>query len=769
VLIRPLPYLQPSALVAVWSDNTRQGDPNNPVSPADFEAFRSASAFADLEAMYSFLLPVSLRSGGEPDVVQAATLTTGMFTLLGRDALFGRVWHTSDTDPGVVLSFGYWQRRFGSDPEVIGRQISIGSQAQPSIIAAVMPRDFVFPYGSMLAPAGFTPAVQPDIWLPLVRSSARYLDQSGQPNRRVHYLAVVGRLKSGFDLGRTRAELDALTSQRSAEFEDTNRGWGVTVRPLKEQTIGRLRPALMVVFVGVGLVLAIMSLNVANLLLARATSRQRELALRVALGASRFRLVQQTFVESLTLALAGGMGGLALMRLGIRVLGIVAPVGLPRFGEIAPDATVFVFAATISLATGLTTGLVPALFAMHAPGLGDGRRTTASFGRRRLRAILVMSEVALAMTLTIGAGLLLHSLVRVLDVDPGFAPDGLLTLQISVPARYRDPAGRLTYYDDLEARLRALPGVTGVGGTTRLPLGSTNISTVLEVEGRSVPTAKMPEVEMRTSLFDYFNTMGIPVVRGRAFAPEDRPDSEGVAVVNTALVDRVFPAEEPIGRRVRLGSGSTGPWTTVVGVIGSVRHASLEEKPRPEIYLSYRQNPPAGSFLAIRTASAPAALAGAVRGAIRASGADAPTSVRLMDEVRSSAVSGRRFVVLLVGLFGVLALVLAAIGVFGIITLIAGERSTEMAIRLALGAAPATVFRIYMTETLKLVVAGVVTGAGLALVLTPLLSSQLFGIAAVDPLTYTTVTLTLLVVASVAVLIPARRAKTLDPAMILRQ
>jgi putative ABC transport system permease protein len=431
---------------------------------------------------------------------------------------------------------------------------------------------------------------------------------------------------------------------------------------------------------------------------------------------------------------------------------------------------VLLFAFALALVTGVVVGLLPALSAARSQAqesLRDATRTTASPLRQRVRSTFVVAEVALAMTLTIGAGLLLRSFVSVTGVHAGFESDRLLTMQMGVPPRFGDPQSRLRFYDDLEARLRAVPGVTRVGGTTRLPLGSTSVTTYVEVEGRDTPPADRPEVEFRRAVFDYFGTMGIPLVSGRLFAAEDAVGTPSVAVVNTAFVARVFPDEDAVDKRVRLG-GSTGPWTTIVGVVGSIKHLNLEEAPKPELYVSYRQNPPVSPFVAIKTAGDPAALGPAVRQAIRDAGADPPTDVRTMAQIRSNSVGERRFVLALVGLFGALTLVLAALGVYGVITLVAAERTTEVGIRLALGASPTQVLSLVVGQAVRLAAIGIALGAGAALAMTPLLTWQLFGIGPADPITYISVAGLLAAMAVCAALVPARRAMRIDPAATLR-
>lgn len=769
VLLEPLPYGNPGALVTIWSDNANSSEPNNPVSPGNYEAFKAAPSLAGVEGLYSFLTRAQLRIGGDPEPVIVSQVTPSMFSLLDRSPILGNSFDAAGAPDGAILSYQFWQRRFGGDPHVVGRTMDLTVPGAPPVpIIGVMPEDFTFPYGSMLWASGFTRSVIVDMWWPIsVQRDSRLVDASGQPNRGIHYFGVVGRLAPGASVERARADLGAIAAQRAADHPDTNAGWGVTVRPLHEQAVGTLRPALLILFGGVAVVLLITCINVANVLLARAAGRGRDLSIRSALGASRARLIQQALVDSVLLSCAGGVAGLGVMVLATRGIIALAPANLPRLAEVSPGLPVVLFALGLSVLTGLVVGLLPAVSAASSraqDSLHDGTRATASRGRRRTRAALIVAEVALAMTLTVCGGLLLRSFVSVLNVDPGFKAEQLLTMQVSVPPRYGDPAARLTFYDELEARLRALPGVVNVGGTTRLPLGSTNVTTMLEVEGRAVSRAERPEVEMRRAVFDYFSTMQIPLLRGRTFSRDDDLTSPPVAVVNAALAARVFPGEDAVGRRVRFG----GDWMSIIGVVGNIKHGSLEEVPRAELYISYRQGPPVGPFVVIRAQTDAVALTGTVRQAVREVGADPPTELRTMEAIKSQAVAARRFVLLLVGLFGILALGLAALGVFGVITLIAAERTTEVGIRLALGATPSQVLHLVIGQALKLALAGIAVGAVAALSLGPLLEAQLFGVRPIDPITYAGVALALVLTSVLGALLPARRAMRVDPAWALR-
>jgi putative ABC transport system permease protein len=775
VLLRPLPYADPSALVMIWSDNTNNNEKNNVVSPADFEAFKAAPSLENVQGMYSFLTPAQVLFGTEPEPALVSQVTPGMFTLLGRSPIVGRKFDDEGAPDGAMLSYQYWQRRFGGDPAVVGRTLTLsGAGAAAAIpIIGVMPPDFTFPYASMLGPSGFTRGHVVDMWWPMSRQrDPRLVDASGQPNRVIHYFSVIGRRAKGVPIDRVTADLSTIATQRAAQYPETNAGWGVTVRPLHEQTVGSVRPALLILMGGVGVVLLITCMNVANVLLARAAGRGRDLSIRSALGASGARLIQQMLVESVMLSVAGGAAGLGIMLLAIRAMLAAAPSDLPRLGEVSPGTPVFVFALVLSIVTGVIVGLLPAMTAAKSraqDSLRDGPRATASAVRRRARSALIVAEVALAMTLTVCGGLLLRSFVSVLHVDPGFNPEHLLTMQIAVPARVSGHTeATLGFYDEVEARITALPGVVAVGGTTRLPLASTNVTTMLEVEGRPAPRAELPEVEMRRAVFDYFGAMDIPVLRGRTFTSDDTASVPPVAVINSALAQRVFPGEDPVGKRVRFASSANQPWLTIVGVVGSIKHANLEEMPRPELYISYRQGPPVGPFLVIRTSGDPSSLAAAVRQGIRELGADPPRDVRSMEAIRSSSVAARRFVLLLVGTFGVFALALAALGVFGVITLITAERTTEVGIRIALGATPSQVLGLVLRQAMGLTLVGVVGGGLAALLLSPMIKAQLFGVQPADPLTYIGVATALVIAALLAAAIPARRAMRVDPVQALR-
>lgn len=774
VLLKPLPYDSPEQLVMVWSDNTREARPEYPMSPANYLDYKAeARAVRDIEALFSFVVTGTLQTPTGTEQVIGSVVTPGLFPLLGRSAALGRPLMSSDTAEAVVLSHGYWQRRFGGDPSVVGQQIVLNEQ--PATIVGVMPRDFVFPFKGMLGPTGFTTSIDPDLWTILDPASRNvpYNDANGNPNRSVHFLSVIGRLAPGATIAQAHEEALAIARRLEEAFPDSNKGLRANAVLLHEQAVGKLRPALGLLFAGVGFVLLIACANVANLLLARSMVRQKEMAVRTALGAGRLRLLQQTLTESLLLAMFGGLAGLLIVRGATRLFVALAPPDMPRLQEITPNWYVVAFTALVALIVGIAVGLLPALAAtrqdVQSTLKESGRGTSSGAGQRRARVALVIAEVALAVVLTTGAGLLLRSFVSVLDVDPGFRSEQLLTLQITLPGRIATPDARRVFYRDLFSRLESLDGVTYTGGTTRLPLGSTNVTTRVAVDGRSMASSEMPEVEFRRAVHNYFQAMGIPVIRGRSFADADGPDSPPVVMVNQTMARKIWPNEDPIGSRIRMGPSPTAPLNTVIGVVGDIRHSGLDIEPAPEVYISYLQNPPVAPFIVVRTTGDPAVLTEAVRTQLKALDKDlAVYDIRTMTQIRSQSVSQRRFIVVLAAVFGILALALAAVGVYGVMALVVTERTQEMGIRVALGAEPLQVVRLVVRQGLLLAGAGIAIGSIASLALTPMMSSQLYGVGASDPLTLVLVPGLLLAVALVACLVPARRAMRVDPVTALR-
>ncbi len=777
VLLRSLPYRDTGQLVNLWSNATIEGRPRNPLSPANFLDFQRMNSTLDgLEGYFTFVTPRELQTDAGSEAVFSVLVTPNMFNMLGRSAASGRTFAVNEPPGVVVLSDGFWKRRFGGDPTVVGRTLPISGESFQ--VAGVMPPGFVFPYGGMLGPSGFTRVPRVDMWIPIQFSGPhaagnRMLSQSGQIVRNVHWFGAIGRLKPGVSAPQAEADMKTVAAQVEQSNPNTNKGWSATVVPTMDQTVGSSRSALLILLAGIGCVLVMASVNVANLLLARSIAREKELATRAALGAGRARLARQLLTESLLFALAGGLVGMLIMWWSIQGFVALAPADLPRIDEVTVDLRVLAIAGLTTMLTGVLVGLLPALSASSVnpqASLQDASRgTVGGARRRRARAGLVVAEVALAVALTTGAGLLLRSFVSVMNVHPGFDTEHLLIWQMNIPDRLSSGDDRRAFYLDFFERMEALPGVVSVGGTTRVPLGSTSVTTSVQIDGRPVPVAELPEVQFRRAMHNYFGAMGIPITRGRTFGPEDGPTAPSVAVINETMARRIFANQDPVGQRVRTGPNPSGPWTTIIGVIGDVRHGGLEEVPQPELYITYLQGPPVSPFIVLRTTGDPAALAETVRAEARTIDKDLPVyDVRTMQTLRSESVATRRFILLLVGAFGVLALGLAAIGVYGVMSLVVSERTREVGVRLALGAEPAQLLRMIVLQAAKLAGIGVAVGIVSALPLAPLLDSQLYGVGSLDPLTFVSVPLLLLGVAVLAALIPARNAMRVDPLVALR-
>ena len=764
VLLRPLPYRGASDLVMVWNDDTNSKKPRTPMSPADFvDLQRESRAVLALEGCFSFVTSNRLTIGGQSEMVYAEAVTPGLLPLLGRDAALGRTLAGDEEGRRLVLSDGFWRRRFGGDPGVIGRTVQLDSGT--FVIAGVMPPDFVFPYKGMLGPSGFATSSAVDVWMPLTMANPQLKDRHGQLLRNVRFLSAIGRLAPGISVDRADAEIRAIGRRLETLYPDSNRGWNTNVAPLHAQVVGGVRPALLLLAGSVAVILVIACVNVANLVLARSIARRREFATRAALGATRSRLMAQTLIESGLLGMAGACAGIISAWWGVQALAAIAPGNLPRLHEVRPDAVVLVISIAAGLVAGALVGAGPAIVAARADLRGwlqeGGRGGSAT---HRLGASLVIAEIALAVILSVAAGLLLRSFGKLLDVNPGFRVDHLLTLEMNLPQRLTTPEARRAFYATFFERVTAVPGVISAGGTTRIPLGSTSVSSSVEIEGRAVPVAERPAVEFRRALADYFATMGIPVVRGRVFTAADGPTAPPVAVVNETLARTVFAGEDAVGKHVRFGPAPSGPWTTIVGVVGDVRHRRLDADPEPEVYISGMQNPPVAPFIAVRTSGDPAELAGTLRTVARQID---PTltlyDLRTMSDIRSDSIAEQRFILLLIVSFGALALTLAGIGVYGVMSLAVAQRTQELGIRMALGAGPARLVAMILRDALNLSAAGVGFGILAALALSPFLASQLYGVRPVDPPTFAAIAGLLITVAFLAALLPARRAIRIDP------
>ncbi|HEU4451578.1 MAG TPA: ABC transporter permease [Longimicrobium sp.] len=753
VLLRPLPYPDPERIVRVW--------PESPLPPGGFvemdEGKRAFERLGGVGAEGAF----ALTGAGGPERLEGADVTAGLFPMLGVAPAAGRGFTPDENAPGrdavVVLSHALWQQRFGASPAVIGQRITLNGV--PRTVVGVMPAGFQFP------------SRRTQLWVPTVLDAANpasYWNPGG--------LNVYGRLAEGATPEQALREVRTLLPRMKEKFPwpmPDAWGAGLSVVPLQTLMAGEVRKGLMVLLGAVGAVLLIACVNVANLLLARTAARRREMATRAAMGASRMRLLRQMLTESILLSLAGGAGGLLLALAGGRVLLAALPADLPRSGEVGVDARVLGFTLLLALGTGVLFGLLPAIRAsrgdLHASLKAGGRRS-GSASSQRLSGALVMVEVALAVVLVIGAGLLLQSLWKLRQVDPGFRPEGVTTARLTLTGpRFEDPARVAAFYDDVLTRVRALPGVRAASVVSQLPLDGAFSGFPFEVEGRPpAPGAAPPTAGSWVATPDHLRAMGIPLLRGRSFEAADGAGSVRVALVNEALARRYWPGEDPIGKRLRPAWMREG-WLTVVGVVGNVRHEGLGSQDGPEFYRAFAQEPAPVMTLVVRADAAPQAMAAALRAAVAAADPDVPASdLRPLEAVVSASVARPRFTSLLLAVFAAVALVLGAVGIYGVVAYAVSQRTHEIGVRMALGAGSDTVLRLVLRQGAVLAGIGVVLGLAAALALTRVLGSLLFGVSALDPLTFAAVGTAVVAVALVASWVPARRAARVDPAVALR-
>ena len=772
VLLRPLAYHEPEQIMTLLNEG------QFPVSPANFLDVRSNSkSFAQMAAAEAW--GGTLAGNDRPESLSGLRMGEGLFPLLGVPPLLGRTLQADDYEPGkdhvLVLSHKLWQREFGGDPQIVGRQVMLSGESYS--VVGVMPPQFQFP------PFWSTRA---EMWAPLdLRPRAT--------SRGGNSLRIFARLKPGVSQAQAQAEMDTMNKQLIQAYPDVNAGFNIRVTPLNEKVVGNVRPALLVLSVTVGFVLLIACANVACLLLARAASRQKESAVRVALGASRWRILRQLLTESLMLSLCGAAVGILLAVWGVNWLTVLLAgnstsfsVKLPRLSEIKLDAVALVFTFTVSLVTTVLFGLAPAL-AASKPDLNQvlkesGRGTTG--GRRRLRETLVVAELALALMLLVGAGLLMNSFVKLQAVDPGFNPRNVLTLTTSLAgaSKYVGPT-REAFYQQLTDRLTALPGVESVSAINHLPLAGDRWGTALTIEGRPLPPSGLGiEVTFRVSRPNYFATMGIPLRVGRDFTERDTPDAPAVVILNETMARRYWPAEDAIGKRITLDDPrdkSQAPqWLTVVGVVKDVKQDSWIDAPSPEIYLPFQQS---GNFFAgtarqftsmtmvVRANVAPQSLATVVQETVKSLDRTVPVSnVVSMDQVVIDTLWQPRFNLQLISLFAGLALALAAIGLYGVMSYSVAQRTHEVGLRMALGAQRPDVIKLVVGQGMTLALFGVAAGLLGAFALTRLLSNLLFGVTPTDAVTFVSVALCLLAVALIACYIPAQRATKVDPLVALR-
>ncbi|HEX7049883.1 MAG TPA: ABC transporter permease [Longimicrobiales bacterium] len=768
VLLHPLPYPEPDRLVGVYQ--LWQGD-RAVMTPANFRDVRQQATGADgtsspvLEEMAPYYRSdFTLTGSGDPVRLQGVEVGAGFFDVLGVAPVLGRTFRPDENEPGrtrvAILSHRLWQQRFGAEPEIIGRVIRL--DGNPYEVVGVMPEGFSFP-------------AERDVWTP-IEYDAEFMSEN---SRGAWYLSVVGRLAPGVSEEQAASRVAAIGRRLEKAYPQVNTNVGMTVLSLHDAMVGDVRTALWVLLGAVGFVLLIACANVANLLLARAASREGELAVRAALGAGRGRLIRQLLTESLILGALGGAAGLLLAVWGTGFLVALQPRNVPRLDEVTVDGTVIAFTAAIALLTGLLFGLVPALQTarteLAATLREGGRGALAAKGSARVRNALVVAEMALAVILLAGAGLLINSFARLQRVDPGFRAEGALAFRLSLPGvAYNEESARAAFYDRLIERLEALPGVRSAGAIMALPLSGFSFTFTFNVEGRE-PAQPGSDQSLQTRVVTpgYFRTMGIPLLRGRAFTAQDRADAPQVVLISESAVRRYFPDEDPIGRRITLGWGR-GPGRpnvggVIVGVVGDVKQFELAEEQSAVVYVPHAQVPVGGMTLVVRTAVPPLTLAGAVRREVGALDADLPIAeLRTLEQLVARSISQPRFYMLLLAVFAGVALALAAIGTFGVMTYAVAQRTREIGIRMALGADPGSVRRLVVGRALALAATGLGVGLLGALALTRLLGSLLYGVTATDPLTYGAVALTLIGVAFLAGYLPARGATRVDPTVALR-
>ena len=761
-LLAPGPYPEPERLVRVWDSSPQRGEAIDPIPPAGFHAYRDETGVfetlgASTDGFYN------LTGSGEPEALLSYRYSAATFKALGVQPLLGRAFTEQEDRPGhdgvVVLSQDLWQRRFGSDPGILGRSLTLDGRAYT--VVGVMPSS-----------TNFGPI---QLWTPLA------LDPALADNRERRFLRVVGRLKPGVTIERANAALARVAARMERDHPDTHSGWTALAEPIDERLVGDIRPALKVLTAAVAFVLLIACANVANLLLVRAAGRERESAVRVALGASRGRLIRQSLAESLLVAVTGGALGVWLAGTGVNLLLAFFPrnlgnVAIPRLQAIPIDARVLGFSLLLVIVSGVLFGLVPALRASAADPaecLRDGGRTTSGAAHGRLRGLLVASEMALALVLTSAAALMVHSFARLQNGRLGFEPDQVLTMRAMLPRSRYDADGQRRFMDQALRNIRAVPGVQSVGSTTFLPLSGWHGDREFAVEGRTPPVrGQEPHADWRVIGGDYLAALGTPLVKGRLFTDADDPSRPRVALVNETFVRRHFPNEDPLGRRIdfRIQSDGDAPeWREIVGVVGDIRHHGLVREPVPEVYIPFEQEPLFIVAFAIRTAGEPTAMAGAVRQAIWQVDKDQPVAYVLpLRQMASETTALHRTSTLTLLAFTGVALGLAALGLYGVLSYAVSQRSHEIGIRVAMGATRRDILGMVMGQGLRLAGAGLVVGLLASLALTRLLSSLLFGVSPYDVPTLAIVIVVLTATALLASFVPAFRATRVSPLDALR-
>jgi putative ABC transport system permease protein len=759
VLLRQLPFPDSHRIVRVGEHHGQSTAGNNNFTYASFLDLRNQTETLEYIAASRFGT-ANLTDGNEPDQVNCLYVSAGYFNALGVVPAHGRVFLPEEDLPGsdnvVILGYGLWQHRYGADPGLIGKTIKVSGKSLT--ITGVMPPGFR---------SGYPFLGQYDLWVPLSPTG------SLRDNRRSHLLGVVARLKPGLTQGQAQAELSGVARRIEQSNPGVDPQLDFNVVKLQERLVAPLRPALIVFLCAVGLLLLIACANVANLLLARSAAREKEMAIRTALGAGRLRLARQLLTESALLALLGGAAGLLLAVWGVNLVKTLNPANFPRINEVNIDGRVIGFSLLVSLLTGVLFGLAPVLQLPRNSlyeTLKEGGRSSTAAKRGRLRYILVISEVALSLVLLISAGLLINSFVRLMQVNRGFDPTNVLTMNINLPySKYPTGTQQTAVLKQILERVSAVPGVNSAGLTLSLPFTG-GPATGFEIEGRPPAEASHePIADIRIVDGNYFRTLAVPLRAGRTFTDSDTAGAPRVMIISEEMARRHWPHENPIGRRVTMKDWGPPLTGEIVGVVGDVKADGLDSATRPMIYWPYPQFPNIFNNLVIRTEDDPTRIIATVKNQIWSVDREQPLSrIQTMEEVIAGSVAPRRFNTLLLGIFAALALALAAVGIYGVISYTVSQRTHEIGIRMALGAQRSTVLSIIVKEGMTLVLAGVVVGLAASFAVSRLTTSLLFGVNASDPLTFAVVTLILSMVALLACYLPARRATKVDPLVALR-
>ena len=773
LLVRPLPYRDSQQLVLLLQHFKSQNLERIPVSPPEFKDYESrARSFEKLGAFgYTSF---NLAAEDRPERITGATVTAGVLPLLGVSPIKGRFFQpeecTLGRDDVVIISARLWQRRFNSDPQIIGKQLLLNGKN--FTVVGVMPANFDFPLQLFNLGSGGQFGGRAEIWKPLAftddKMKARYSRS----------FWIVGRLAPGTSAAQAQAEIETINAQMRREHTDNysqDNSFGGDIFPLRDLSVAGMRPALLILLGAVFLVVLIACANLTTMLLARAAAREREIAIRVALGAGRMRLLKQVFTESVLLALIGGVAGVLLALWGVELLKAIGAQTVPRLREVNVDLVVLGVTLAICVGTGIIFGLAPGLASSRpelTEALKEGSRgSTVGRRRNRLRNGLVIAEVALALVLLSGAGLLIKSFTRLQNVNPGFDPRNALTFEISLPKmQYPDDPSITRFNNEAQRRIAALPGVRAAGFSTILPLAGTNSDSSFAIEGRpSDKNSPSPDEELREVSPDYFRALGTPLIRGRFFADADKADAPLVIIINQAFAKKFWPNEDALGKRIVMGGMSDDPkWITIVGIVGDMRHFGLDIDPKPEMYVPFAQSAYFTTIYVVRSNQDPQVLLAAIRREIQGIDPAVPlANVRTFDNLIADSVAPRRLSVVLLGVFAGVAVLLAGVGIYGVMSFLVVQRTHELGVRMALGAQRSDVLKLVLVRSLKLISAGTIIGLIIAVMSTHTLRALLYSVSAFDATTFALVTALLGGIALAASYLPAMRATRADPMVVL--